>query len=105
MRIGRKLALTHGLMSLLFVGLVFGAKLVIDRIDRDFDTISEQTLSVITELNNQSLAGLHIVHSANEYALLIDHHVATASPSETTIIDRSFPEEATHAAEIEEGTR
>ena len=57
MRIGRKLAVTNGLMSLILVGFVLSAKLVIDRIERVFDAISEQTLLVISELNNLRAAG------------------------------------------------
>lgn len=70
MRIGRKLAVTHGLMSLLLVGLVFGAKLIIDRIDQDFDVLHREFSSITEELNNLRAASLGIVSSTNEFAFL-----------------------------------
>lgn len=71
MRIGRKLAVTHGIMSLLLIGLVFGAKLVVDRIERDFDTLHSEFSSAIEELNNLRAAGLQIISSTNGFAFIV----------------------------------
>lgn len=82
MRIGRKLAATHATMSLLLVGLVFGSKLVIDRIDRDFDAISEETLLIIDDLNNMRTAGLRIISATNEYAFALTTSAADGGGDE-----------------------
>ena len=70
MRIGRKLAMTYGLMSVLLVGLVFGAKLIVDRIDHDFDVLHHEFSAVTEELNNLRVASVRIVSSANQFAFL-----------------------------------
>ncbi len=70
MRIGRKLAVTHLVMSLFLVGLVFGAKLVIDRIDRDVSALSDQTFLIIDQLNDLRSASLRILATTNEIAFI-----------------------------------
>ena len=89
MRIGRKLAVTHGLMSLLLVGIVFGAKLTIDRIDHDFDVLHHEFSSITEELNNLRAASLGIVSSTNEFAFLatitseiVDDGISTSAEAE-----------------------
>ncbi len=70
MRIGRKLAVTHALMSVLLVGLVLGAKIIIDRIDSDFDTLHHEFSAVTDELNNLRAESLRIVSSVNQFAFI-----------------------------------
>jgi signal transduction histidine kinase/ActR/RegA family two-component response regulator len=70
MRIGRKLAVTYGLMSILLVGIVLGAKVIIDRIDQNFDILHREFSSVNGELENLRAASLKILAATNEFAFI-----------------------------------
>ncbi|NNE84522.1 MAG: hypothetical protein HKN28_11185 [Alphaproteobacteria bacterium] len=70
MRIGRKLAVTYGLMSILLVGIVFGAKVIIDRIDQNFEILHHEFSSVNGELDNLRAASLQILAATNEFAFI-----------------------------------
>lgn len=94
MRIGRKLAVTHGLMSILLVGLVFGAKAIIDRVDQNFDIFHHEFSSVSEELNNLRAASLRILATTNEYAFIV---------SITSDITDDGQAEADEIEELEEG--
>ncbi len=73
MRISHKLAVTHGVMSLLLVGLVYSGKVVIDRIGADLFALSGQTHAIMEELDNMRSAGLRIVSATNEYAFFLSN--------------------------------
>ena len=102
MRISHKLAVTHGLMSLLLVGLVYTAKLVIDRIDADFDTISDETFLIIEELDNFRAAGLRIVSATNEYAFILSTSTDEPNPNGLNTEPASVETEFSEDDELEE---
>lgn len=70
MKIGRKLNLTHALMAAFVLVLIIGANNVMHSLEQDFGALAEQTLEVTRELENLRAAGLRIVASTAEYALL-----------------------------------
>jgi signal transduction histidine kinase/CheY-like chemotaxis protein len=93
-------------MSLLLVGLVYSGKVFIDRIDADFNAISEETLSIIEELDNIRSAGLRIVSATNEYAFIVSISTNTndlsESNSELPSAESNFSDED-ELEELEEG--
>ena len=70
MSIGQKWNLTHGLMAVFVFVLTYGANVVGNTIQRDFASLTEQTLEVTRDLETLRAAGLRIVASTAEYALL-----------------------------------
>ena len=70
MSIGQKWNLTHGLMAVFVFVLTYGANVVGNTIQRDFASLTEQTLEVTRDLETLRAAGLRIVASTAEYAFL-----------------------------------
>ncbi len=70
MNIGRKLYLTYGLMTAFVAIMVFGTTRSMEGIGRDFETLADQTLEITRRLEDMRAAGLQIVSSSTEVALV-----------------------------------
>jgi signal transduction histidine kinase len=68
--IGRKLYLTYGLMAAFVVLMVLGTTRAMEHVGNDFEMIADQTVAAMGQLQDMRAAGLQIVTTSVEIALL-----------------------------------
>jgi signal transduction histidine kinase len=71
MNISKRLAMSHGAMALVMLVVVVLSSWLTDRINRDFQSFTTQTMPVVRSLENLRFAGLRIVSATAEYVLFV----------------------------------
>lgn len=101
MSIGRRLCLTYGLMAAFVALMVYGTTRAMERVGRDFETIADQTVEAMGQLQAMRAAGLQIVATSSEIALLQTGAGAPVSAAQSREIAQEITgEEAQRSAAI-----